>query len=120
MDCSASKVWPWSYLRSLPIGSLRRDDRGVSRLSVVLEALDAHAERLRGFSPAIDGVRGRLSAGSGAAASTPAAGALEDLSGHLDARLADFGLAADALHRAVVAARAGYAATDQSVERSAT
>ncbi len=92
----------------------------MSSFAVVLEALDAHAERLRGFSPVIDQVRGRLSGGAGAAASTPASGALQDLSGHLDARLSEYGRAGDALHRTVVASRARYAATDKGIEKSAT
>jgi hypothetical protein len=86
---------------------------------VVLEAIDAHAARLSGFSPVIDDVRGRLAAGAGAAASTPVSDSLEDLSDHLVARLVDYARAADALHRTVVSARAEYAVADARVARSA-
>jgi hypothetical protein len=91
----------------------------VSEFKVTPEALVGHAARLSRFPSDIDEVRGRVAGGAGAAAQTPAAGALEHLSGHLGTQLSHFGAAADALHRAVVAAGAHYADADRCVEDSA-
>jgi hypothetical protein len=91
----------------------------VSHFRVTPDALAEHSVRLSRFSSDIDEARGRMASGAGAAASTPASGAVEHLSGHLGTKLAEFGAAADALHRALVAAGARYAATDRCIEESA-
>lgn len=91
----------------------------MSEFAVVVTALTEHATRLRGFSGDIDTARGRVARGAGAAADTPAAGAVEHLAGHVHGRLADFGAAADALHSAVTGAGAAYTRADICVEESA-
>jgi hypothetical protein len=91
----------------------------MSEFAVVVTALTEHAARLRGFSGEIDTARGSVARGAGAAADTPAAGAVEHLTGHIHGRLADFGAAADALHGAVTRAGAAYTRADASVEKSA-
>jgi hypothetical protein len=114
------KVWSDSYPGPVDVPLPEEHPVAVSEFQVAPEALSTHAARLSRFSYDIDDVRGRMAGGAGAAASTPAAGALEHLSGHLNGRLADFGAAADALHRAMLAAGAHYAAADRTVEESAS
>lgn len=91
----------------------------VSEFAVIATALYEHAGRLRGFSGEIDTARGCVARGATAAASTPAAGAVEHLTGHVHASLADFAAAADALHRAVTGAGDAYGRADACVEESA-
>jgi hypothetical protein len=91
----------------------------MSKFVVVATALTEHAARLRGFSGEIETARGCVARGATAAADTPAAGAVEHLTGHVHGRLADFAAAADALHSAVTGAGDAYARADASVEESA-
>ena len=90
----------------------------MSEFAVIAAALYEHAGRLRGFSGEIDTARGRVARGASAASATPAAGAVEHLTGHVHARLADFAAATDALDRAVTGAGDAHARADACVAES--
>ena len=92
----------------------------VSEFAVIAAALGEHAGRLGRFSADIESARGQVAQGSGAAGGTPAAGAVDDLTGHIHSRLADFGAAADALHLAVAGAGDAYVRADANVAKSAS
>ncbi len=87
---------------------------------MIAAALSEHAGRLQGFAGEIEAGRGRVARGAAAAARTPAAGAVEHLSLHVHASLADFAAATDALHRAVTGAGDAYGRADACVKESAS
>jgi hypothetical protein len=91
----------------------------VSEFRVHAEAVADHAARLSTVAPDLDEVRGGIGSGRAAAAATPAADALEGLTAHLNARLAEFGAAAEHLRRTMLAAGAEYARADATVQESA-
>jgi len=92
----------------------------MSEFAVIATALGEHAERLRGFSGGMESARGQVAQGSGAAGGTPAAGAVDDLTGHIHTQLSSFGAATDALHRAVAGAGEAYLRADAHVAESAS
>lgn len=88
-------VWSVRYPRPL-LGSVRiGDDRPVSEFRVTVEAVSEHGLRLGSLAPALDELGGRIRGGGATGASTPVAGALEQLSGHLSGRLVEYGAAAE-------------------------
>jgi hypothetical protein len=91
----------------------------VSEFRVQTSLVADHAARLSAIGTELGVASGSVAAGAGAAASTGAAPAVEQMTSHLSSRLPEFGVAAEALRRAMLAAAAAYAKADASVERSA-
>jgi hypothetical protein len=95
--------------------SLIQDLALMSEFRVETTTVSDHAFRLASIAPEIAEVSGRLSRAGGAAANTPAHGAVSDVTSQLSAGLGGFGAAAEALQRAMLAAAAEYARTDANV-----
>lgn len=86
----------------------------MSEFAVLPAALHEHAAPLAGISDEIDTARGSVLQGTGAADGTPAAGALDELTAHIHARLGDYGVSTDSLHAAITGAGTNYTSADQA------
>jgi hypothetical protein len=92
----------------------------MSEFSVVSDAVAAAGTRLGSISTGIDEIHGRLGGQSGAAAGTPADGAIEAMLARWSAVLPQFGRAGDSLSGAVSEAVHSYLGTDAAVAAAAT
>lgn len=77
------------------------------------------AARLSAISPAMQDAAGRVGGHAGAAAGTPAEGAIGDLVGRWAAVLPHFALSGETLSAAVASAGTAYTAADASVANGA-
>lgn len=87
----------------------------MSSFQVLPGAVADTSSRLASISGHVAEVHGRLEGCSGAAAGTPAAGAVESLLARWGAALPRFARSAESLTRAVAAAAQDYTATDGAV-----
>ncbi|HEY5316853.1 MAG TPA: hypothetical protein VIJ20_02660 [Solirubrobacteraceae bacterium] len=90
----------------------------MSEFSVAPEDVIAAAGRLSAISAGVEELGGYVRGCAGAAAGTPAEGAVEGMLGRFSAALPHFGLAGEHLSGAVASAGAGYLRTDGEVADS--
>ncbi len=91
----------------------------MSKFSVLTATVADASARMTTIAPGVREIHGRLGQHTGAAAGTPAGGAVRELMGHWSSVLPEFALAAEQLSEAMAAAAQAYHESDAAIGAAA-